>query len=391
MSSSPVNNLGVPPGMTPETWDRLRKSPLMAKIELNGPSATDRLKARSRALMSPKKTKKDSLEHYRWSYLKKGGKNDTTVKKLLYQTQMAIESKDEKQECLSEIQFATENLKFEVFEEKAKEKVAAATSIGGKPINEDDYCSSRVQLKGVEAHFYGVFDGHTDRGRCASLVAKELPARIEKLLVEAEEISETTITNAITKAIGQLEEKWDGEGGTTATCALKIGEQIYLINVGDSRTILVKKESVYPLTEDASPGEARFKRAVKKMGGMVMRWPPGSSVFRVNAESAVARDIGYGSLSAQPKISLLSAGKAEDKDLPEEGRLFYREGDYLVLASDGLWNDATTQEVGKAIQWMDSKGATPNQMALALAQETQDLLLGAHGGVDNVTVMVVKL
>ncbi|NGX53887.1 MAG: hypothetical protein K1000chlam4_00607 [Chlamydiae bacterium] len=384
---SAVDKTNIPPGFTPEAWEELEKSPLIKNMKSRRPSATSRLLERSRA-RCPEIVEKSSLKHYRWSYLKEGGKNGTTVEKLRFQTKQAVESKDEK--CFSEIAFAPEHLRFDVFEQNPKENVAAVTVIGGKTINEDAFCTETIKFKGTTGHFFGVFDGHGDRGRCAGFVADALPSCIKELLSKAEKLNETIITDAITQAIGQLEKKWDGEGGTTATCALKIEDHIYLINVGDSRTILVKKESVYSLTEDANPKENRFERAVKKMGSFIVSNPEGT-IHKVLGMCSVARDIGMEFLSAQPKLALLSAGKAEGKDLPEEGVLFYREGDYLVLASDGLWNDATTQEVGKAIQWMDSKGATPNQMALALVQETQDLRLGAHGGVDNVTVMVVKL
>ena len=61
-------------------------------------------------------------------------------------------------------------------------------------------------------------------------------------------------------------------------------------------------------------------------------------------------------------------------------------GGYLVLACDGLYDVATTDEVGKAVQKMEQDNETVENMAKRLVYNAIRC-----GSKDNVTAMVVEL
>lgn len=59
--------------------------------------------------------------------------------------------------------------------------------------------------------------------------------------------------------------------------------------------------------------------------------------------------------------------------------------EYLVLACDGLYDVATTDEVGQAVKTMHDKGETAELMAKRLVYSALQ-----RGSRDNVSVIVVK-
>ncbi|NGX54095.1 MAG: hypothetical protein K1000chlam4_00818, partial [Chlamydiae bacterium] len=257
--------------------------------------------------------------------------------------------------------------------------------------SQEDY-GTCVTLEIHDADFFGIFDGHSDGQECAKYIAAELPHQLEQLLpYDPEKLNADTITDAITKAVKRIEAETVGmAGGTTATCALKIGDEVYVINIGDSRTTLVKKEEVYQLSEDADPSDERFARAVRKMGSTVKidTSCPGIEVHRVDGQLAVARDIGYDFVSAQPKITRISLNGEHN---PGAGLISYQVGDYLVLATDGFWNMATNDEVAAAIRRMSLEGQSVERMSSSLVKRAGATWEQADYEPDDISVLVVQL
>ena len=98
-------------------------------------------------------------------------------------------------------------------------------------------------------------------------------------------LTEEGIFKALHECFRKLDENYTGPDGTTATVALLLDGKVWVANVGDSRTILVKDGKAIQASEDAKPTMARYKKKIEKLGGEVI-------FNRVNGYLAVARAIG---------------------------------------------------------------------------------------------------
>ncbi|VEU37103.1 unnamed protein product [Pseudo-nitzschia multistriata] len=182
--------------------------------------------------------------------------------------------------------------------------------------------------------------------------------------------------------------------GSTAVCVLvsvgKDGERTLVsANVGDSRAILCRGRKAVNLTRDHKPSDEREKARIRSMGEDV-QWDPYGEIYRVK-DLSLSRAIG--DRFAKPVVS----SEAEIGCVPVED-----EDEFFLLASDGLWDVMTSQEVVDFVHEMlecptqsvkTKKGKivlTPEfrrrKMARFVAHEALE-----RGSADNVCVILVWL
>ena len=150
---------------------------------------------------------------------------------------------------------------------------------------------------------YGVCDGHGPSGHNVSqYCAQHLP----ELLVKDQQRILTTLSKpgyALIKAFEELEEKLDtqkknGElkfdmsaSGTTISCGLRVGDYLYLANLGDSRAVMGKYElgktkikvRSDQLTVDHDPkNQNEAERIHQSKKGKLMVEPDGTSRIQIN-------------------------------------------------------------------------------------------------------------
>jgi serine/threonine protein phosphatase PrpC len=174
--------------------------------------------------------------------------------------------------------------------------------------------------------------------------------------------------------------------------------------VGDSRTLLVKDGTSIQLSEDAKLHDLNYKEAIQqriteaKNKGLiqsgsveeVIKSENGSSEVRIQINRygrndrrdpqayslGVAQTLGdkyyEGILSAEPNIIAYPLQEAT--------------GGYLVLACDGLWDVASTRQIGDAINEMDALELTYQKMAESLVYSAVQ-----SGSTDNLSVIVAQL
>lgn len=241
------------------------------------------------------------------------------------------------------------------------------------------------KINNVEYPFtiLGVFDGHGG-AEGSVFVKNEILRELERKFTQynSTTISEYGLFHAFKQSFIEIDKRYKTPDGTTATIAVifhgshfPLKEQIWIANVGDSRIVLIDKDyNARQATEDAKPEMARYKKTINKLGGYVS----GRVVSRVNGRLAVARAIGDHSIkgwtgeccvSPKPKITSYSL---ED----------FKKG-YIVLACDGLYDVASTNEIGKAIRQLSFQKAS-------IAKMSEELVKGAlySGTSDNVSVVV---
>ncbi|MCH9627077.1 MAG: hypothetical protein S4CHLAM2_07110 [Chlamydiales bacterium] len=247
-----------------------------------------------------------------------------------------------------------------------------------------------------------VCDGHGDHRFAGYRIRSRLPILIQNRL-KGRDFS--SITDTFTQVMISLDEEVRSdllsreinEGGTTFTGVFFIENHIFVVNVGDGRAIICKKDVVYQLSEDADPKSRRFQayrkiptiyfcpRKKRIFGHPQFENVGGSSVFRGGEGGYnLARDIGSKWLSPRPKITYLTRGNQRD-DLVNM-HLFVPKDSYIVLAPDGLWGRVSNRDVYQAIWEMEAQGTPLKEMAAHLVYGT--LLTG---GKDNITVVIIKL
>jgi protein phosphatase 1L len=270
-------------------------------------------------------------------------------------------------------------------EQISNHKVGSASCEGIRPNMEDADLATEVTFTvnktDFQAEVFGVFDGHG--GASASAFVQKNLAQYLKDALESnnqEALTEEGIFKALKACFKKLNEDYKDGAGTTATVAVILGNKLWVANVGDSRTILVKKDgSVTQASEDAKPEIERYKRKIESLGGFVEERAFGPQA--VNGILAVARAIGDKALVGKTRKAVVSP----DPKITNYALDDFKEG-YLVLACDGLYDVATSNEVGKAIKEMADSGETEENMAKRLVQAAI-----VQGSTDNVSAMVIKL
>ncbi|XP_022899647.1 protein kinase and PP2C-like domain-containing protein [Olea europaea var. sylvestris] len=228
-------------------------------------------------------------------------------------------------------------------------------------------------------HLFGIFDGH--RGAAAAeFCAGALPGFLQNLgslispshaLLEAFVKTDLAFRNeldSLRKSKGVIQKDW--HPGCTAITALIVENKLFVANAGDCRTILCRAGHPYALSRDhvASCLEER-ERVID--AGCQVKWQV--DTWRVgHAALQVTRSIGDDDLkpavTAEPEITetILSA-----------------EDEYLVMASDGLWDVMKNSDVVNIIR---DTVKEPGMCSKRLATEAVE-----RGSNDNITVIVVFL
>jgi len=164
-------------------------------------------------------------------------------------------------------------------------------------------------------------------------------------------------------------------------------------NVGDSRAVLSRNGTAYNLTRDHKPDDPVERERIERVGGEVV-WHghqdrrtgepiPGTGLYRVNGNLAMSRAIGDRSerpaVTAAPEISVV----AMDPELD----------DFLVLATDGLWDVMSSSDVVAFIHALlalgreeDEDAVEKDDVALMVVEEAL-----RRGSDDNITVVIVWL
>ncbi|KAK2659367.1 hypothetical protein Ddye_005900 [Dipteronia dyeriana] len=241
------------------------------------------------------------------------------------------------------------------------------SSFKGKRASMEDFYETRIsEVDGQMVAFFGVFDGHG-----GSRTAEYLKNNLFKNLSTHPDFIKDTKT-AIVEAFRQTDEAYLNEekgqqknAGSTASTAVLLGNRLLVANVGDSRVVACKAGSAIPLSIDHKPDRDDERQRIEEAGGFII-W---AGTWRVGGVLAISRAFGDKLLKpyvvAEPEIQEEEIGGV----------------DFLIIASDGLWN------------------VISNKDAVAIAQEETDAEAAsrklikeayARGSSDNITCVVVR-
>mmetsp|Transcript_8416 Transcript_8416/g.21001 ORF Transcript_8416/g.21001 Transcript_8416/m.21001 type:complete len:618 (-) Transcript_8416:786-2639(-) len=200
--------------------------------------------------------------------------------------------------------------------------------------------------------------------------------------------SPTSITHLVEDALREAFLRTDEEFaadagaamvGSTAVVALVGSKKMWIANCGDSRAVLCRAGKAIQVTDDHKPEREDEAERVEKAGGQVLFW----NGHRVMGVLAMSRAIGDHGLRPyvipEPEITVLSR---------------VGEDDFLLLASDGLWDVMSNQDAinlaMRCLQRAWEKGAS-RKAAVRIAASVLTKAAVDRGSKDNVTVVIVDL
>ncbi|PIA28526.1 hypothetical protein AQUCO_06900060v1 [Aquilegia coerulea] len=241
------------------------------------------------------------------------------------------------------------------------------SSFKGKRSSMEDYYETRIsEVDGQMVAFFGVFDGHG-----GSRAAEYLKNNLFKNLSEHPDFIKDT-KSAIVEAFKQTDTDYlnDEKGqqrdaGSTASTAVLLGDRLFVANVGDSRVVACRSGSAVPLSIDHKPDRTDERERIEKAGGFIL-W---AGTWRVGGVLAVSRAFGD---------KLLKPYVVADPEIQEEEI----DGvEFLIIASDGLWNVVSNSDAVALVQDISDAEAASRK----LVQEAY-----GRGSSDNITCVVVR-
>jgi len=256
----------------------------------------------------------------------------------------------------------------------------------------------------VKLSYFAVYDGHG--GAYASKFLKTNLFRnvvYQKKLGESISFTNNYITNGFHETDETLfkeNKKYDEENygdndyinrdsGSTCVSTFIMEDKIWFTliccNVGDSRCVLYDSDGIpTPLSNDHKPNNFKEIYRIKDAGYFVENG-------RVNGNLAVSRAFGDFEYKMDPKTSKLISDPSDRavSCTPDIKRVQFKKKDkkykFMVLASDGIWDVFTNDEVGEFVEI----GLDHEEFLEKIADSLVKVAITKYGSSDNCTVIIV--
>jgi len=248
-----------------------------------------------------------------------------------------------------------------------------AHTIGRRGYMEDRFIAEpSFGASDAKQSLFGVFDGHGGE-LAAQYCTDNIPVHIRASkhlatdpAVTLSQAFERTDQDFCTLASAEFL-----DDGSTAVVAFIKDNVVWCANAGDSRCILSRGAIAVPLSDDHKPNRPDERQRINELGGFVKFL----GVWRTQGILAVSRAIGDLSL------------KKYVIPTPEIIRMELTEKDeFIVLASDGVWDTMSNQEVVDMLHSRPNLMIKPELAARAIVTESF-----RRGSFDNITAVVVSL
>ncbi|KAL1206688.1 putative protein phosphatase 2C 76 [Cardamine amara subsp. amara] len=238
---------------------------------------------------------------------------------------------------------------------------------GKRSTMEDFYDVKASIIEGQRVCMFGIFDGHGG-SRAAEYLKEHL---FDNLMKHPQFLTDTKLALSETYKqtdVAFLESERDTyrDDGSTASTAVLVGNHLYVANVGDSRTIVSKAGKAIALSDDHKPNRSDERKRIESAGGVIM-W---AGTWRVGGVLAMSRAFGNRML----KQFVVAEPEIQDLEIDHEA-------EFLVLASDGLWDVVPNEDTVSLAQ--------SEEKPEAAARKLTDTAF-SRGSADNITCIVVK-
>lgn len=247
---------------------------------------------------------------------------------------------------------------------------------GRRRVHMEDRHVAAVGLGGdPHTAFFGVFDGHGGKA-AAEFAANNMPRIMAQELQQQTRMTTTTAVEeeAVRRAYLRTDADFSSTsraGGACCATALLRQGRLVVSNAGDCRAVLCRAGKAHPLTDDHRASREDERRRIESQGGLVLDC---RGTWRVQGTLAVSRGIGDAHL--KPWV----VPEPDTTTLPVDARC-----EFLVLASDGLWDKVGEQE---AVDVARPLCCTGGQLSAACRRLVE--LATSRGSTDDITVLIVS-
>jgi len=266
--------------------------------------------------------------------------------------------------------------------------------IGGRKHQEDEYTCIDNLSKNGGAAFFAVFDGHgTDD--YSALASSTLYKKImdNHLFKQGKYIE--AIQSGFAAEDRMLKERVNGtRGGSTSTVAVVVKDQLYIGHLGDSRAVLGVADKqlshnismsnmdrpirAVRVSRDHKPTDPDEKQRILNAGGIV-------ALGRVvGKDSAIDTSRSLGDFDFKLPENRARADFISSSPYVPEPIKLAEETRFLVIGSDGLWNQIEERTVVTMVDNLYRSGLSPSDIADDITER-----LSGPEGINNVTVIVV--
>lgn len=221
--------------------------------------------------------------------------------------------------------------------------------------------------------FFGVFDGHGG-ANAAEFAAKNMDKNILQHMAGK---GDSSVDEAVRAAYLKTDADFmleNASGGTCCVSAWIRKGQLVVSNAGDCRAVMSREGTAEALTNDHRPSLESERERIEAQGAYVDCC---RGVWRIQGSLAVSRSIGDQHLKrwviADPETKTLQITP---------------DCEFLVLASDGLWDKVTNQE---AVNLVRATNIDANLHDPSLACKKLAELSMRRGSTDDITVLVIDL
>lgn len=226
----------------------------------------------------------------------------------------------------------------------------------------------RVAIGNLKGNaFFGLFDGHGKKGDLiATLLQNELVRRV--LLSKKPGQS---LQAALADMQNMLKKNQDAQhaGATAVAGVLDDNNLLTVANVGDSRLLVVRNGKELFSTRDHKPSDPVEAARVVKNGGYVA----GGRVWDA------ARGVGFALARSMGDISSQGTALIAEPDITS---VQLTKGDTVVLASDGVWDVLSNEQVIALV----AQGGTYQEIADRIVEEAR-----AKDSRDDITAVVFTI
>ena len=219
------------------------------------------------------------------------------------------------------------------------------SSKGPRPANEDEYTviEHANEFLGIDKDktndkysFFGAYDGHS--GKYTSLFIR---SQIHHKVFMNENFPndfEKAIHNGILEIdsiVNQVQERDEFACGSTVLAAwIRNNEELIVGNVGDCRGFICRDGKTIEIADPHHPTRPDEKNRIESLGGAVVK----RGAWRVNGILAVSRSIGDSNMK---KFVIAD---------PEITKFNLQPNDFVIIASDGLWDVVKPDEMLQIVQ-----------------------------------------
>ena len=263
--------------------------------------------------------------------------------------------------------------------------------------NEDTITATKVNN---DFYFFGVYDGHGGNG-CSIYLRDNLHLFIKEFTKESiyNAIIETENTFINNKALSPLKEITDSSGSCGIMAIIK-DNKCFIVNVGDSRCVVFKKDKVDFYTEDHKPGANFEKERIEKAGGKIYQTPSFFPLFQNGQEIETPWRVMPGRLSVSRTFGDVEAKNEKFGGMkgvvvaqPDISEIELN-GDFsmIVLGCDGIFDVMTNEDLMECakIVMREKKELGYRELCGAISDMIIKSAL-AKDSFDNVSCVVVLL